>query len=219
MIFTLNPEYDYLFDLRLIGDSGVGKTGLLLRFADNIFTETLQSTIGIDYKTRTIELDGKVIRLQIWDSAGQERFMKISPNFLRPAHGIIVVYDVTNQESFDNVRKWLREIDCYASENVSKLLVGNKCDLTTKKVVDCKTAKNLAEELGFTFLETSVKNATNVEKVFMTITAEIKTRIENTKTNTSFWTKKHKKSFPSGHQTGNVNIESTSEPRRSSWWC
>ena len=183
----MNPKYDYQFDLRLIGDSSVGKTGLLLRFADNIFNETLQSTIGVDYKTRTIELEGKIIRLQIWDSAGQERFMNISPNFLRPAHGIIVVYDVTNQESFDNVRTWLQEIDCYASENVNKLLVGNKCDLTTKKVVDCTTAKKYAEELGFTFLETSVKNATNVQKVFMTITAEIKTRIDLLDTKKTFF--------------------------------
>ena len=209
----MNPKYDYQFDLRLIGDSSVGKTGLLLRFADNIFNETLQSTIGVDYKTRTIELEGKIIRLQIWDSAGQERFMNISPNFLRPAHGIIVVYDVTNQESFDNVRTWLQEIDCYASENVNKLLVGNKCDLTTKKVVDCTTAKKYAEELGFTFLETSVKNATNVQKVFMTITAEIKTRIDLLDTKKTFF-KKPKK--PSGHQTGNVNIELTSQPRSSS---
>ena len=104
----MNPKYDYQFDLRLIGDSSVGKTGLLLRFADNIFSETLTCTIGVDSRRRTFELDGKIIRLDIWDSAGQERFMKISPNFLRPAHGIIVVYDVTNQESFDNVRKWLR---------------------------------------------------------------------------------------------------------------
>ena len=137
----MNPEYHYLFDLRLIGDSSVGKTGLLLRFADNTFSETNSSTLGLDFKTRTIELDGKIIKLQIWDSAGQERFMKISPNFLRPAHGVIVVYDVTNQESFDNVRRWLHEIDSYASENVNKLLVGNKCDLTTQKVVDSTTAK------------------------------------------------------------------------------
>ena len=107
-IFTMNANYDYLFDLRLVGDSSVGKTGLLLRFADNIFSETLTCTIGVDSRRRTFELDGKIIRLDIWDSAGQERFRKITPNFLRPAHGIIVVYDVTNQESFDNVRKWLR---------------------------------------------------------------------------------------------------------------
>uniref|UniRef100_A0A8C8Y9D1 RAB1A, member RAS onco family n=1 Tax=Prolemur simus TaxID=1328070 RepID=A0A8C8Y9D1_PROSS len=135
-----NPKY-----LLLIGDSGVGKSCLLLRFA--------------------------------WDTAGQERFRTITSSYYRGAHGIIVVYDVTDQESFNNVKQWLQEIDRYASENVNKLLVGNKCDLTTKKVVDYTTAKEFADSLGIPFLETSAKNATNVEQSFMTMAAEIKKRM------------------------------------------
>jgi len=174
---TMNPEYDYLFKLLLIGDSGVGKSCLLLRFADDTYTESYISTIGVDFKIRTIELDGKTIKLQIWDTAGQERFRTITSSYYRGAHGIIVVYDVTDQESFNNVRQWLQEIDRYASENVNKLLVGNKCDLTTKKVVDYTTAKEYADQLGIPFLETSAKNATNVEQAFMTMAAEIKNRM------------------------------------------
>lgn len=125
----------------LIGDSGVGKSCLLLRFADDTYTESYISTIGVDFKIRTIDLDGKTIKLQIWDTAGQERFRTITSSYYRGAHGIIVVYDCTDQDTFNNVKQWLEEIDRYACDNVNKLLVGNKCDLHTKKVVDYTTAK------------------------------------------------------------------------------
>jgi Ras-related protein Rab-1A len=170
-------EYDYLFKLLLIGDSGVGKSCLLLRFADHTYTESYISTIGVDFKIRTIELDGKTIKLQIWDTAGQERFRTITSSYYRGAHGIIVVYDVTDVESFNNVKQWLNEIDRYATENVTKLLVGNKCDLVNKKAVDYETAKDFADKLNIPFLETSAKNATNVEKAFLTMAAEIKNTI------------------------------------------
>lgn len=175
----MNPEYDYLFKLLLIGDSGVGKSCLLLRFADDTYTESYISTIGVDFKIRTIELDGKTIKLQIWDTAGQERFRTITSSYYRGAHGIIVVYDVTDQESFNNVKQWLHEIDRYACENVNKLLVGNKSDLTAKRVVSTDAAKEFAESLGIEFLETSAKNAANVEKAFMMMAAQIKKRMAN----------------------------------------
>jgi len=174
----MNPEYDYVFKLLLMGDGGVGKSCLLLRFADDTYTESYISTIGVDFKIRTIELDGKTIKLQILDTPGQERFRTItSPPYYRDAHGIIVVYDVTDLESFSNVKHWLHEIDRYYCDNVNKLLVGNKCDLTAKKVVDYTTAKEFAEQLDMPFLETSAKNATNVEQAFLTMAAEIKNRM------------------------------------------
>jgi len=173
----MNPEYDYLFKLLLIGDSGVGKSCLLLRFADDTYTESYISTIGVDFKIRTIELNGKTIKLQIWDTAGQERFRTITSSYYRGAHGIIVVYDITDQVSFNNVKQWLQEIDRYACENVNKLLVGNKNDLTNKRVVDTNTAKEFADGLGIPFLETSAKNATNVEQAFLTMAGEIKSRM------------------------------------------
>jgi len=171
------PPSDYLFKLLLIGDSGVGKSCLLLRFADDTYTESYISTIGVDFKIRTLELDGKTIKLQIWDTAGQERFRTITSSYYRGAHGIIVVYDVTDQESFNNVKQWMNEIDRYANEKVNKMLVGNKCDLTSKKVVDYNTAKEFADQLGIPFLETSAKNSTNVEQAFITMAAEIKARM------------------------------------------
>lgn len=173
----MNPEYDYLFKLLLIGDSGVGKSCLLLRFADDTYTESYISTIGVDFKIRTIELDGKTIKLQIWDTAGQERFRTITSSYYRGAHGIIVVYDITDQESFNNVKQWLQEIDRYACENVNKLLVGNKCDLTAKRAVETQAAKEYADQLGIPFLETSAKSSTNVEQAFLTMASEIKSRM------------------------------------------
>ncbi|KAJ3195396.1 GTP-binding protein of the rab [Irineochytrium annulatum] len=167
---------DYLFKLLLIGDSGVGKSCLLLRFADDTYTESYISTIGVDFKIRTIELEGKTVKLQIWDTAGQERFRTITSTYYRGAHGIIVVYDVTDQDTFNNVKQWLQEIDRYASEGVNKLLVGNKSDLVAKKVVDAKAAQEFADQLQIPFLETSAKNSSNVEQAFLTMAKQIKDR-------------------------------------------
>ena len=173
----MNPEYDYLFKLLLIGDSGVGKSCLLLRFADDAYTESYVSTIGVDFKIRTIELEGKIIKLQIWDTAGQERFRTITSSYYRGAHGIIVVYDVTDQISFSNVKQWLQEIDRYACEGVNKLLIGNKCDLTSSKAVDYNTASEFAASIGMTFMETSAKDKTNVDDAFMAMSRSIKSKM------------------------------------------
>lgn len=179
----VTPEYDYLFKLLLIGDSGVGKSCLLLRFADDTYTESYISTIGVDFKIRTIEQDGKTVKLQIWDTAGQERFRTITSSYYRGAHGICVVFDVTDQESYNNVKQWLQEIDRYASPDVNKLLVGNKIDMADKKVVDSDLAKAFADSLNIPFLETSAKNATNVEDAFLAMARQIKERMGSTAIN------------------------------------
>nr|pir hypothetical protein T23H2.6 - Caenorhabditis elegans [Caenorhabditis elegans] len=127
--------YDMLFKLLLIGDSGVGKTCILYRFSDDAFNTTFISTIGIDFKIKTIELKGKKIKLQIWDTAGQERFHTITTSYYRGAMGIMLVYDITNAKSFDNIAKWLRNIDEHASEDVVKMILGNKCDMSDRRVV------------------------------------------------------------------------------------
>eukprot|EP01117_Protostelium_nocturnum_P018097 TRINITY_DN74_c0_g1_i1.p1 TRINITY_DN74_c0_g1~~TRINITY_DN74_c0_g1_i1.p1 ORF type:complete len:211 (+),score=76.42 TRINITY_DN74_c0_g1_i1:236-868(+) len=170
-------EYDYLFKLLLIGDSGVGKSCLLLRFADNVYTDSYISTIGVDFKIKTLTIDGKTVKLQIWDTAGQERFRTITSSYYRGAHGIIVVYDVTDKVSFNNVKQWLGEIDRYACQSVNRLLVGNKADLKEKKVVDTNEAKEFADSLRISFLETSAKSSENVEEAFLTMTKQIKDRV------------------------------------------
>jgi len=169
-----NTQYDYLFRLLLIGDSGVGKSCLLLRFSDQSHTDSYISTIGVDFKIRTIESEGKTIKLQIWDTAGQDRFRSITSTYYRGAHGIIIVYDVTESETFQNVKVWLAEIEKCASPGVHKLLVGNKCDLVGRRQVEYETAKAYAEKLSIPFLETSAKAATNVEKAFLVLAQQIR---------------------------------------------
>jgi len=170
---AMKKDYDYLFKLVLIGDSGVGKSCLLLRFADDSFTDSYISTIGVDFRFRTVNIDMKTVKLQIWDTAGQERFRTITSAYYRGAHGIIMVYDVTNYESFEHVEEWLNEVNRHASESTLKLLVGNKADLQEDKKVSSEDAKNFADKLGISFLETSAKNATNVEAAFLTMAKQL----------------------------------------------
>jgi len=170
-------QYDYLIKLLLIGDSGVGKSCLLLRFSDDSFTPSFITTIGIDFKIKTIELDGKRIKLQIWDTAGQERFRTITTAYYRGAMGILLVYDVTDAKSFDNIRNWIRNIEQHATENVNRILIGNKCDMVDKKAVDTPRGQSLADEYGIKFLETSAKNNINVEEAFITLARDIKKRL------------------------------------------
>lgn len=165
--------YDLLFKLLLIGDSGVGKTCLLFRFSDDAFNSTFISTIGIDFKIKTVELGGKKIKLQIWDTAGQERFHTITTSYYRGAMGIMLVYDITNAKTFDNISKWLRNIDEHANEDVEKMILGNKCDMEDKRQVAKDRGDNIAREHGIPFLETSAKANVNVEQAFMELAQAI----------------------------------------------
>ncbi|XBW38243.1 hypothetical protein QEN19_003832 [Hanseniaspora menglaensis] len=171
-----SSDFDYLFKLLLIGDSGVGKSCLLLRFADNTYNSDYISTIGVDFKIKTIKLDNdKIVKLQIWDTAGQERFRTITSSYYRGAQGIIIVYDVTDLESFNNLNNWLQEIDKFGTNGVTKLIVGNKNDLTDKKQVTLEMAQEFAKEKGgLTVLETSALSSENVEHAFLTMANEIK---------------------------------------------
>lgn len=163
----MNPECDYLFKILIVGDSSVGKSCLLLRFVDDTYTDNYFSTIGVDFKIRTIMFGGKTIKLQIWDTAGQERFRAITTSYYRGAHGIIIVYDITDRLSFDNVTKWFKEIDHLANKKIQKLLVGNKSDLVSRRDVEYAIGKEFAEKLGIPFIETSTKKSTNVEEAFI----------------------------------------------------
>lgn len=184
------PDYEYLFKLLLIGNSGVGKSCILMRYADNSFTENFFNTIGVDFKIKTISLHDQVIKMQIWDTAGQDRFRTLTSSYYRGAHGIIIVYDVTNRDSFDNVRIWMQEIEKFASENVNKLLVGNKSDLEEQREVTYDEGVELAKKFDIPFLEVSAKNALHVDDTFTTMAEEIQKRFLKEKSQ-----KKDKKDF------------------------
>ena len=151
-------KYDQNIKLLLIGDSGVGKTCLMLRYAQGTFSETFITTVGIDYKYKFIEIDGKKVRLEIWDTAGQERFKAITRSYLRGAQGILCVYDVTDSNSYDHVSSWMLQIKQYADLKVVKVLVGNKCDLEQRRAVKLEDGQNLAKKSDdIPFFECSAK--------------------------------------------------------------
>ncbi|XP_035776334.1 ras-related protein Rab-35-like [Anopheles aquasalis] len=165
-------EYDHLFKLLIIGDSGVGKSSLLIRFSDNTFSGSYITTIGVDFKIRTVLLNGERVKLQIWDTAGQERFRTITNTYYRGTHGVIVVYDVTNGESFGNVKRWLQEIESNC-DVVNKVLVGNKNDDPNRKVVITEDAQRFANQMDIRLFETSAKDNINVEEMFLAITEQV----------------------------------------------
>lgn len=164
---------DLPFKLLLIGDSSVGKSSLLLRFCDNVFQEGTVNLTSVDFKTKNLVIDGKTVQLQVWDTAGQERFRTITSSFYRGAHGIVVVYDISDQTTFNNVKLWMQEIQRYASAGVCRMLVGNKVDTADHRAVEYNTAKEYADNLNIPFAETSAKTGQEVDKVFEKLTQEI----------------------------------------------
>lgn len=171
-------SYDYLFKLLLIGDSGVGKTSILFKFSEDTFSPAFISTIGIDFKIRTIEVDGKKIKLQVWDTAGQERFRTITTAYYRGAMGIMLVYDVSNLKSFENISNWIRNIEMHATQDVELMILGNKCDIADKRQVSKEKGEQLALQHSIKFMETSAKATINIEEAFTTLARDIKLKME-----------------------------------------
>ncbi|KAL8130346.1 hypothetical protein V2J09_019501 [Rumex salicifolius] len=171
--FRADEDYDYLFKVVLIGDSGVGKTNLLSRFTRNEFSLESKSTIGVEFATRSIQVDDKIIKAQIWDTAGQERYRAITSAYYRGAVGALVVYDITRHITFENVERWLRELRDHTDANIVVMLVGNKADLRHLRAVSTDDANNFAARENTFFMETSALEAINVENSFKEVLAQI----------------------------------------------
>jgi len=170
---TEGSNYDYLFKVVLIGDSGVGKSNLLSRFTRNEFNLESKSTIGVEFATRSINVDGKTVKAQIWDTAGQERYRAITSAYYRGAVGALLVYDIAKHATYVNVTRWLKELRDHADSNIVIMLVGNKSDLKHLRAVPTEEAKGFSTENGLSFIETSALDASNVESAFQTILTDI----------------------------------------------
>ncbi|XP_047321499.1 ras-related protein Rab2BV-like [Impatiens glandulifera] len=173
MAYKVDHQYDYLFKIVLIGDSGVGKSNILSRFTRNEFCLESKSTIGVEFATRTLQVEGKTVKAQIWDTAGQERYRAITSAYYRGAVGALLVYDITKRQTFENVERWLRELRDHSDSNIVIMLAGNKADLNHLRSVSEHDGQGLAEREGLSFLETSAMEAINVESAFQTIMLDI----------------------------------------------
>lgn len=178
-LFHMQADPDYLLKIVLIGDSGVGKTNLLSRFTRDQFNPDSKSTIGVEFATKTMEVEGKTVKAQIWDTAGQERYRAITSAYYRGAIGALLLYDVTSSLTFQSLNRWLQELRENADSNIVVMLVGNKCDLAESRAVSTEEGTGMAKQENLLFIETSALNATNVQESFSQLITEIVHRVSS----------------------------------------
>ena len=170
----LSKHYDDLFKLVIIGDSGVGKSCILLRFADDTFTDNYYSTIGVDFRFKCVDIGERKCKLQIWDTAGQERFKTVTSAYYRGADGIIIVFDQTDRESFNNVQHWIDDISKYSTEEPSKIIIANKEDISDeRKSVKMEDIAELEKKTGLEVIKTSAKTGENIDYAFKKLTQKL----------------------------------------------
>ena len=162
-----STETDAVYKILLLGDSEVGKSCFLMRYSDNVFVENYITTIGLDYKLKYVQLDtGETIKVQLWDTAGQDRYRTIAKNYYKGSHGILLLYDVTKLSSFENIREWIKDIKEEVYEKAIIFLIGNKIDKTTERKITTEQGAKLAEEYNLPFFEASAKSGENVDEIF-----------------------------------------------------
>jgi Ras-related protein Rab-8A len=162
-------NYSSQVKLLTIGDSGVGKSNLLLRFTDEVFSPSFITTIGIDFRSKVETIDGKRVKINVWDTAGQDRFKTITQAYYKGADGVMLVYDVTDEKSFRSIKSWMKSLENYADDSIKKILVANKCDLATDRVVASSKGMDLAKEYGISYFECSAKTGDGVLEAFASL--------------------------------------------------
>ena len=168
-----NQKESYKFKVVVVGDSGVGKTNLIKRFVSNEFKSDSKATVGVEFLSKNFIINGEIFKIEIWDTAGQERYKSITTAYYKGAKGAMIVYDVTNQTSFDNVDKWYNEIKEKASKNINLIVIGNKNDLIDKKIINSESSIEKAKSFGIAIMETSALSASNVKEAFYLILKEM----------------------------------------------
>ncbi len=174
-------SYNYLMKFILIGNSGVGKSCILFQFLEDKFTNNIEPTIGIEFGTKNMKIKDKIVRLQIWDSAGQENYRSITRSYYRNTICTFLMYDITNRKSFEDIKLWLEEAKTYGNSSMYFILIGNKCELTDKREVPIEDGRNFAQENSMEFFETSAKENINVFKAFERVVLQIVRDIKNGK--------------------------------------
>jgi Ras-related protein Rab-1A len=183
-------DYDFLFKIILTGDSGTGKTAIFRRFIDDNYSENYVSTIGVDFKVKTFEIEEKITKLQIWDLAGSDRFRSVTGSYYKGSHGIIIVYDVSDRESFKHIEEWMEEIENKTDSEAVKIIVGNKIDNGDKKVISTEEGYEFAMKKGALFVECSAKNSINIDAIFSILISEIRKKAEIAKASGDLYTMK-----------------------------
>ena len=174
MTVVAATETDLVYKILLLGDSEVGKSCFLMRYADNVFVDNYITTIGLDYKLKYIQLDsGEIIKVQLWDTAGQDRYRTIAKNYYKGSHGILLLYDVTKTNSFENIREWIRDIREEVYEKAIIFLIGNKIDKKEDRKIQTEQGAKLAEEFNLPFFEASAKSGENVDEIFKALYKKI----------------------------------------------
>ena len=158
--------YNMIFKIVLIGDTSVGKTNILSKYLTDEFDAKSKATVGVEFGVKNFKIENNIVKVQIWDTAGEERYRSITNAYYKGAKGSLLVYDITNKKSFENVEKWISDLKANADEDISMILLGNKTDLEDKRVVTTEEGKNKAEFYNLTFMETSALNGNNIQEAF-----------------------------------------------------
>ena len=207
-----DEEYDVLFKLVIIGDSGVGKTNILSRYLNDEFSLTSKATVGVEFGSTMVKKNGKLIKLQIWDTAGQERYKSITTSYYKGAKGAFVVYDITKEKTFKNIDKWILELKANGSEDILIILIGNKLDLEKNREVNTEEVKKKAEELKVAYFETSALDGSNIEHAFDVIVEEMVKKFGDNLINNNVKKDKNSKAI-------NIDIENKNNNKKNLFGC